>query len=230
MSITRGNLIARIRDFADADTSSRWTDPTLLAWADVAVDQEWARILNANPYTRFGTRNVTTNATGVLLGSALNAGTGDTAERWYRVLAVTPPNGGADGKEQYRPLMFQEVPTALITNWNPDAYAYYQTGDDFQVLPPQVTALVVTVNHRPPLCSSLASDNSVVVLPDSFEQCAALEAAAYALAKGGAETQATAELRALASTIRDPLLDDLSRRNARPQVMQFPDSRFDWGG
>jgi hypothetical protein len=172
---------------------------------------------------------VTTSSDGVLAGTDLNSGSGDSATRWYRVLAVTS-GGQADAPVLYRNLNFQEVPFGLTVNWNPDAYAYYQTGDDFQVLPAATTTVTVTVNHRPVLVSALSSDNALVVLPDGFEQTAALEAAAYALAKGGAETQATAELRQLAETIRGPLLDDLARRNARPMVMGFPDSRVEWGG
>jgi hypothetical protein len=88
----------------DGVGSGRWSDTIIKAVANSVFDAEWSEILNAAPTYRFAQRSVTTDANGQVAFSALNGGSGDSAQNWYRIISVT------NGNVSYRETRFQDVP------------------------------------------------------------------------------------------------------------------------
>lgn len=218
--------ITNTREMMDAANSDRWTDAFITTVLGIVSAREWSGILGASPYYRFATRSVTTDANGKFLYTALNSGSGDSAETWYRVFAIT------DGQTVYQQTKFVDVPIATTSNYEtPYQRLWYDAGNYIQVLP--VTsglALTVTVNHTPPRVDQLSATSVAVEFPAGSECILWLEAAAMLLEKGGAESDAADRMRAMASVERDNLFGDITRRSARPTYMGYPDSSAEWGG
>lgn len=226
MAFTRDELVTEIRSLADAENDTRWTATTVLRHLDVAFDREWARILQADPYYRVQTLTPAVDANGIIAQSALSTGSGDSERRFYRVIGVTA------GKRRYSPSSLDENVLTLEADANYEAGAriYWWQGTDLVLWPRPGDTATVLVNHRPTLPSALSSGTATITFPSPYELILAYEAAASMLAKGGAETQASADLKAFAEGIRDDLLADLSRREIQPMMWRYPDSRADWGG
>lgn len=223
---TRSAFLTRVRGLMDATNSSRWDDLTLLDWADVVFDAEWTGLLDVAPTIRAAVRSVTTDANGQVAWSALNSGSGDTAETFYKVLSVD------DGQRVYRPVSFLDVPMGTRANvpysqWDP---AYYPFGEAFQFLPVvSGQALTFTVSTIPARPSTLAGDASTVTFPDPYGPLVAWGTAAMALQKGGAEADTSIMFQAQADKLRRQMYADYARKTAVPTVFGFPDRAWEWG-
>ena len=108
----------------------------------------------------------------------------------------------------------------------------YWLEDTNLILSPNAASLSieVVVSHVPPLPSSLSDGFQIVVFVEPYEMLLSLGTAVYMLTKGGAETDAAAELKGLADAMRGSLLTQISRRIASPQVWRFGDFPSEWGG
>lgn len=228
MAWTKATYLARTRDWMDATGSDRWSDAFLYSILGMVFRDEWQGILDTNPYYRFAKRSVTTDSTGVFPLSALDTGAGDIKQSVYKILTVT------DGANTvYRETDFRQVPLALSGSEDYLSYdrQYYLVGEDVQILPQTGNqSLQVGINWTPTPVDLLNSDISEADFPAGHENLIALSAAAMALAKGGAETQSTGDLMALAQQRREALYADVSRRTGNPTFMQFPDFAAQWGG
>ena len=226
MSYTRTQLMANTREMMDATNSQRWSDAFVRTALGGVGSSEWQGILAANPYFRFGQRAVTTDASGQFAYTDLNAGSGDSAQNWNRILAIT------DGNTVYRQTAFMDVPLATTSNYQTSSgLLWYDAGDDVQILPVSSgLALTVTVNHTPPRIDELSADSVTVDFPSGHESILWLEAAAYLLSKGGAENDAAQTLRAMAERERQDMYAAISRRAARPNFLGYPDTSGDWAG
>lgn len=228
MAWTKATYLERTRDWMDAQNSARWSDNFLYALLDMVFRDEWQGVLDANPYYRFAKRSVTTDSNGIFTLAATNSGGGDLEEHTYKIITLT------DGANTiYRETDFRQVPLALSGTEDYLSYdrQYYLIGDAVQILPQSGNqSLQVGVNYIPTSIESLATPASVVDFPAGHENLLALSAGAMALAKGGAETQATGDLLALAQQRRQALYADVSRRTGNPTFLQFPDNAMQWGG
>jgi hypothetical protein len=226
MSVTRGQLISDTREFMDAVASARWSDALIQTVLSSVYDEEWSNILNAAPYYTFAQRLVATNGSGQVLFSALDNGSGDTKQHWYRILSVS------DGNVLYSQTRFQDVPLATTTNYLPTyPRLYYMAGNAVQILPVSGgTQLYIAVNYKPASLSTLSSDTVTIDFPDNAHLIIVWEAAAQLLLKGGAETSAAVDLKRLADLSRTSLLDDLRRRTINPTQLAYPDQKYDWAG
>lgn len=225
--MTRLEFETNVKSFMDADGSTRWSAATIQSVGGIVSLSEWSGILEQNQYYRFARRSVTTDASGRVALSALDSGSGDSAEYFNRVLV-----GFTDGNTLWSETDFRYVPMATQTNWqSPYAYAYYLQGEYFQLLPvASGTALTVTVNYTPPTIAQLAGDSSVIPFPRGYEWVLVWQTAATLLLKGGAESQAAADLFALADTTRRQMLGSVARLTTRPTSALLQDARSDWGG
>lgn len=226
MSVTRAQAIANTREMMDAVSSQRWQDPFISSTLGVVHAREWSGILGANPYFRFAQRAVTTDANGQFLYTALDSGSGDSAQTHYRILALT------DGQTVYRQTAFMSVPIATTTQYDsPYTRLWYDAGSSIQVLPVQQgLSLTCSVNWTPPRVDQLSADTVTIDFPDGHEIILWLEAAAILLSKGGAEVDTAQSMKALASIERQQMYSDIGRRTARPEFFGFPDLSSEWGG
>lgn len=223
--VSRGQLVADIREFMDSVGSVRWSDPFIKSVANSVHDAEWSEILNAAPYYRFAQRTVTVDANGQVPFSALNGGSGDAQQNWYRILSVD------DGNVVYQETRFQDVPLGTSSSCqNSYDKLYYLVGETLQVLPVQQGTLRISVNYKPTALSDLASDTSAVPFPDNNHFIIVWMAAAQLLLKGGAEPAAASQLRSLAESERATMLNDIRRRSINPTRLAYPDSKYDWSG
>jgi len=227
MAMTRAQLIAMTTEMMDANNSARWTTPVITAALGTVSAREWSGILQANPYYRFAQRAVTTDANGQFLYTALNSGTGDTAQTWSRILAIT------DGNNVYRQTAFMRVPVATTTNQFAQLYdlQWYDAGLNVQILPMGAgISLTVSVNYTPPRIDQLSADTVTVDFPDGSESVLYLEAAAFLLSKGAMENNAAQTLRAMADQERQNMYSNIGRRAATPLFLGFNDRASDWAG
>lgn len=225
MSVLRSVYMTNVRNQADATGSPRWSDTEVRTALGIAGLEAWSAILGANPYYKFAQRSVTANALGQFTWASLSSGSGDTAQNLYRLLAMTDGSGVV-----YRQSAFMDTPLGTATNAVPNQYLWYDAGDNVQILPVAPTALTVSVNYTPPSIDSLSADTVAVDFPVGHEAVVFLNAAAFLLDKGGAESDAAGALRASAFLRLQMLLQDLSRRAAQPMMLSFPDRASDWGG
>jgi hypothetical protein len=226
VAVTKAQLIALTRETMDAVSSDRWSDATITRALNSVYGDEWSNILNAQPYYTFGKRTVTTDVDGQVAFSALNTGSGDSQQNFYRVLSVS------DGNVLYTQTRFQDVPLATTTNYLPTyPRLFYTAGQTLQILPvASGTTLYVFVNYKPTSFSDLTSDSSTINFPDGGEWVLANEAGAMLLNKGGAESTAAQVLRREAEMQRGLMLDDLRRYTINPTMMAYPDQKYDWSG
>lgn len=223
--VSRGQLVSDIREYMDSVGSGRWSDTLIKAVANSVFDAEWSEILNAAPTYRFAQRSVTSDSNGQVAFSALNGGSGDSQQNWYRILSVT------NGNVVYSETRFQDVPLGTTANvQNTYDKLYYVVGEYVQMLPVASEALTISVNYKPTAILDLASDNSTVEYPDNNHFILVWMTAAQLLLKGGAESGAAAQLRALAESERVTMLNDIRRRTINPTRLAYPDSKYDWAG
>lgn len=228
MSVLRSLYMTNTRNQMDAVNSARWGDPEVITALGVISGEEWSGILGANPYYRFAQRACTTDANGQIAYTALDSGSGDTAQNHYRILGITDGNSVV-----YRQTTFQAVPLATSTNYDSTLYQrlWYDAGANLQILPKQTSvAITITVNYTPPTIDALSADSIAVDFPVGHEAVIYLGAAAFLLDKGGAQTEAANILRASQAARRQQMYQDLARRAARPISLGFPDLASDWGG
>jgi hypothetical protein len=225
MAKTRGQMVALTRQFMDAEDSDRWTDSLIVAVLGSVFEEEWSNILNAAPYYTFASRTVAQDVNGQIALTALNGGSGDAEQNYYRLLNVS------DGNSNYTETRFQDVPLATSTNYYPPyGYAYYLAGDYIQCLPiGSGVQMTIAVNYKPTNIVDLVTDASVITFPEHDELLLAYAAAARLLNKGGAESNAAVVLSRMANEERVSMLDDLRRKTINPTRMAYPDVRGDWG-
>jgi hypothetical protein len=213
------------REYMDAVSATRWSDATIMAELADVFDSEWSGILAAAPYYRFGQRSVTTASTGLADLDDLDSGSGDSEERWFRILHVT------DGTVTFPETEFARNPLATSTTNNGNAgKSYYLRGNELQILPASAVALTITVNHIPQGVADLAAGASVVVFPENSHSILAKEAASQLLMKGGAEMTAAEAWAKSAEKSRAAMLDQIRRRTMNPTRMAYPDHALDWAG
>lgn len=232
MAFTRAQLRTRVLRRMDAVSSGRW-DTTAGSSGEVdqvlgfIFDREWRRILNANPFYRTNRVQPTSDASGLYSISALSTGSGDTAKRFYRIIGVV-----------INEAVYEEVTKKnyiLGSSLNIGYRVWYRDGDQIATLPVEQNKTLsgnegFHVNWIPTRIDNLAADDSNVDFPDGYEEILCLEAAAFLLAKGGAETDTTAAFRALAESLRQEMLADIQRFSIAPMRTQYPDSPYDWAG
>lgn len=219
-------LIDSTKEYMDAESSSRWSDTTVKAILNSVFDAEWSNILNAAPYYTFNQQLLSTDANGQIPFVSMNSGSGDTQRNMYRILSVN------DGSVLYTETSFQSVPLATTTNYLPTyPRMYYTVGQAIQLLPVAAgTSAYVAVNCKPTALLDLASTSSTIEYPDNSYFIIVWAAASQLLMKGGAESRAAAELKALADSERQGMLDDIRRRTINPTRMAYPDQKYEWGG
>ena len=222
MSYTRQQLDDLVKAQMDASGSYRFESTLLRATMDVVFTRGWHKILSANRYVRMAKRTVTTDAAGQITIQALDGGTGDTAERFYRVLAA------AQGTILYAPAEFMENP--LGTTLSTPSYTFERQGDVIQFLPVQEgTAMSVWVNHIPQKPSALSASTATVTWPTDYELIVVYETAARLMAKGAAEIDGTSMFQQLADDLWRDCLTDLARFTTDPITMGAADTAADWG-
>lgn len=227
MSLTKSQLRSRVIQLADAVGSQRWeTTPggEVDQHIGIAMDREWKRILNANPYYRVARRTPTSDANGYYAVSDLSSGTGDATERLYRVIAFAVDN-----------VVYEEgrlsdylLPNAGAVQPN---YVYYFEGTQLMALPKTASkAADVVVNWLPQRHDQLAGESSGLDFPDGYENVIAWSAAAMLLNKGAVEAGAAQVLEYQAEQLRQDMLQDLARRSTNPIKLRYADDRSDWAG
>ena len=222
---TRTTYMDQTRAQADARQSDRWSDPDVRYVLGMVHAREWKRLLNANNVLRVGTRTVAQDINGQFTVASLDGGSGDSQERFYRVLSLV------QDVRLYAEMRFTEAPTAATTGGYSSARRWYRTGDLIQCLPVENGAsMTVTVNHLPTPIDQLSSDAAAAVFPRDYEMIVAWETAAAMLMKGGAESDAAQDLQQLAEQMRGDMLGDLARQSVAPMQMQYPDRATEWAG
>lgn len=225
MSITRDALETLTRELMDAVDDPRWGQTYVLQVLGQVHLQEWRDILNAVNVYRWAQRTVTLDSNGRFAKSALSSGSGDSAETFYRILAMQ------NGQFFYQQSTFQQFPQPQTNYGGTFPNVWYEIGEQVQVVPPSAgLALTVSVNHTPARVDQLADGASTVVFPDGYELILAYMAAKQLLLKGGAEGQYARQLEAQAQELRARLLMDLRRLGTRPIIMGALDDAGQWGG
>lgn len=220
---TRDELVTEIRSLADAAGSNRWSNTTVLKLLDTVFQQEWGDILNIQPAYRAAERSVVLDSQGRIALSDLSA----ADQTLYRIIGVRV------GDRLYAPGSLRENLLTRTLNYPSESNhrLYWLQGDYLYLWPFSASdTATVMVNHLPTLPSLLANGNTAVTFPSPFEMILAFETAGLMLAKGGAETDATGDMKALADGMRNRLLSDLQRRSADPVAWTYSDSRAEWAG
>lgn len=227
MAYTRAQLVTLMEEAMDAVGSDRWGTTLKRQVLTTVHARGWRRLLNAHRTLRWAKRTVTLDSDGRCALSDLDGGSGDAAERFYKVLAAATASGHLryDTTAEFMddPLATTRTPTQL-------AWQVWRQGDSLQFLPATSGESVeVWVNHLPAAISDLASDSSTVVWPRDYEPILAYEAGAILLAKGGAEVDGTQTLAALAENLWADLLADVSRFSTDPKFLRASDTPGEWG-
>lgn len=231
MSIVRSTLRDDTLKVADAFGAKRW-DASAGGEVDRRIsgvyDKIWRRLLNANRYYRVSKR--TPSSDGVVgrylvsdLSQQSDPNNADTLERLYRVLQVI-----IDGR------IYDE---AQLTDWavaeaQNTGFHWYQTGTTLTALPLQTNkqADAIWVNWIPQRPSALSGDTVAVDFPDGYDDVLIHLSAARLLMKGGAETQASLELKAEVAEDYEEMLQDAARFSTNPLIMHPTDTANEWGG
>lgn len=233
---TRAQLRTDVLNWMDAQAaggSSHWDQTAGTGEVDRRLAmvhmQEWRRVLNAIPWYQLTQYQPVTDANGNVPFTALSSGTGDAQQNMYRVLAVASGLLGTNGLF-YSEVKSQEIPQYLLIASTGIQYnVWFPNGRQITVPGNLSTQLTVWVNWTPTRFDQLASDGSLVALPDDYEDIFALEGAARLLMKGGAETPASLDLKNQAEEQRRDRLQDLARVGIAPWTVASGDSRMDWG-
>lgn len=223
---TRAELRTDALNIADANGSGHWDDSAggeVDRRGGIVHAREWKRILNAAPWTRTAQRTPTADASGrVLLSTLSDTSAPDAKERLFRILVVAFDNRA-----------YEEVDAKsyVLAAVNGQARRCWYRDGSYLVAPDaaSLTATGIWVNHTPTPLHKLSADAVTVELPDDYDDVLAYEWAAMLLTKGAAETQAAAELKALAEEMRAELLADLARVSTKPLAFGYGDHPGDWG-
>jgi len=233
MTQTRAMLRVRAQRAADAVGSQDWDESAgssgeIDQKLAVNYDREWIRCLDADPALRVGARTVTADATGRYAMADLASGSGDTRQRFHRVLTVVR------GDQTYSPGRFRQFPSPAETLTS--RRSWYREGTSLVLVPISASSVATLhVNYLPPALTALSTDSVTVEVPteaqeETFAEIVALETAADLLNKGGRETNEGYGLRQRAEGLRALLLADLARLGEGPMVMQHADNAWEWGG
>lgn len=232
MAWTRTTYLSQLREEIDAVGSNRWSDASLKRYLGLAHQRLWKQILDANMAYRFAERTVTPDANGKVALSSLNGGTGDTLERFYRIVSDENGYGGVRrGVISYQEAKLTRFPSYRDDTSLTGAYSgvYWIEGDYLQVLPRTGGDVTVRVSHTPARIDELSADSSEAAFPDGYELAVCYEAASLALAKGGAETEAGTALKIIGKDIMDDLISTIARRSTAPLRISASDNASDWG-
>jgi hypothetical protein len=224
MTWTRAQYLDRVRRAAIAEESEAWDDAAeVLPLLGLVHAREWKAVLDVNPYYRWAERGVTVDAsTSRVAKSALAAGAGDSQQRLYRVLAVR------NATVPYRPADAADMTTAVASGSGTGVW--WEQGTDLQFLPGDSgRALTVAVNYTPTRADDLSADAVAVDWPEDYEMLLVWETAALLLAKGGAETEAAADVRAMSLELRERLHAEAERLSTRPREWRYSDTSDVWG-
>lgn len=224
MSSTRGTLMSNARDISQTTGSNQWSDAIVRVWLGVCHRRAWKQILNANNEYRMAMLSVTQDANGQFLKTALDSGSGDTAQTHYRILSLS------DNQQFfYRQVRYQDFPSPASPIILP--YVWYELGTSIQVNPVQQGAVCsAMVNWMPTRADNLASDASVVDFPDDYENALSFHTAAMIAMKGGNEIQAASVYKAQGDAIIEDMLNDLRRAGKDPTRMRAMDDAASYGG
>ena len=232
MAWTRTTYLSRLREVMDAEGSKRWTDASLRAYLGIAHQRLWKAILDANKQYRFAERTVTPDADGKVPLTSLNGSSGDTLQRFYRL--VSDQNGY--GAVRRGVISYQEADLTRFPTYREDtsltgSYSgvYWIEGDNLQVLPRSGGNVVVRVSHTPARIDELSDDTITAEFPDGYEFVVCYEAASLALAKGGAETEAGAAMKLIRQDLMSDLISTIARRSTAPLRFGAIDNASDWG-
>jgi hypothetical protein len=191
--------------------------------------QEWRRVLNSNAYYQIATYTPVTDANGNVPLSALFGGTGDAQQNLYRVVAVATGLVGQNGIF-LNEVQSQQIPRYLMLAQTGIQYnKWFRNGQQLTMPGNFSMQMTIWTNYTPTRFDQLASDSSLVSLPDDYEDIFALEGAAHLLMKGGAETPASVDLKGQAEEMRRDRLQDLSRLGIAPRTVAAGDSSIEWG-
>lgn len=190
---------------------------------------EWRRVLNAAPFYQLAVYTPVTDANGNVALSNLFGGSGDAQQNLYRIVAIAQGLVGSNGvfldevKSQDIPRYLQLAQIGIQYN------KWFRNGQ--QITMPGNISMQMTIwtNYTPTRFDQLASDSSLVSLPDDYEDIFAIEGAAHLLMKGGAETPASVDLKGQAEELRRDRLQDLSRLGIAPWTVAAGDSAVEWG-
>jgi len=230
--MTRLQLRTETLAAGDATGSQRWTQVTTDALLTMVHRREWAGILKANPMYRKAVITPTLTA-GTFTVASLTTGSADTVANLYRIIAIGRTADGA----LFAPLKFANYPNAVIASAAnivdqlPERL-WWRTDTLIQLTPSTLTTgqVAVAVNTFPCLVGALSADSIAVPFVEGFELILAFEAAAYMLAKAGAETAGSAALKAFSGEMRRDMLSDISRLSTEPLGLEYADSPLEWGG
>lgn len=222
MALTKVQARARTLEMLDGTGSSRW-DVTPNGYVDRAIGlaqlREWRGLLDLNPDARSSWVTVANSGTGRYPKASLSTGSGDSANRLYRIRAVKRDD------ILYEFGLLSEHPRPSLDT----SYTWMEEGDNLLLLPLHTSASVdVLVSHLPVPQHELSLESSAFVFPVQFEDLPLLEAAAFLLSKGGAEVDAARELKRYAAELRADAMASL-RLNAMPLVFRPVDSHQSWG-
>ena len=222
MSIARGTLLTLLDEVADAANSPRWGDTLKRQLLGEVHWREWRDLLNANRMLRVAVRTVATDSDGRFDKTDLNSGSGDSTETFFRILNVR------QGNLFYQVAKYEDYPISPTAVNLPNVW--YEFGDQIQLIPAAGgNDVIVAVNHLPQRADLLTDNTSSVVFPDGYEMVLAYETAAAMFMKGAAESNLAAEMRQMASVLRDRMHQDVARITVRPMRMGYLDDKYDWG-
>lgn len=226
MTWTRAQWITELLEVADAKDDPRWPSATTLWVLSSVYDKEWRALLDQKTTLRMQTLSLTRDAAGRVPWSDLTTGSGVTEKRVHRVMAVY------DASNWYEHEDWRLSPTASdLTNGAGSARCVYRReGDYLQMAPVASDPITVVVSHLPCMISMLPSDATAVEWPEGFENVVLFEAASRMLRKGGADTDPSNELAALAAQFRNDMVSALGRESIEPKRMLLGDDPASWGG
>lgn len=225
MSWNRARWVTETREIADAKNDPRWGADTVLAVLGSVHLREWRRLLDHQPTLRMQTLSLTRDAQGRVPWADLSTGSGDACKKVHRILSVY------DGELWYEPEEYRLSPLAgdLTNGAGVPRPIYRREGDYLQVAPVTAGSLSVVVSHVPTAMHALSGDTAEPTWIDDYEWVIVFEAGSRMLRKGGAETQASNELAALAAQFREDLYSALGRESHDTRRMLLGDDPATWG-
>lgn len=224
MPWSRARFLLETRRLMDAKGHPRWDEDTMRALLGVVHADSWRDLIDKSENLRRAIRTATPDSDGAIAFTALEAGSGDTLELPFRIVAVGQ-NGipCAERDPDDAPLRTPTTRTQARREWWVQDETVYVAG---------VTgALDIALRHIPQPASALAGDDSTVVWPSTHEMYLCYRTAALALMQGGVETQASREIGAVAEKVLKPILyRDLLRKTNAPIRIRADDDAAAWGG
>lgn len=226
MSYTRTQLVTLTEEAIDGVSSDRWGSTLKQQVLSTIYGRGWRRILQANRAYRWGRRSATLDSDGRITVASLDSGSGDTAERFYKLLAAAK----VDTNQRYRVAEFMDDPLRTLVHPTFPSFEVWRQGDNFQFTPVEAVSVYCWVNHLPTRLKDMAGDSSTIVWPgdDDYVPILAYEAGAFLLGKGGAEAGAAQTLSVMAEDLWGDLLADVARVSTDPLFVQASDSSSDW--